>query len=419
MTKAVLVLDGETDQALAVCRSLAEQKIAFDVVASSYSGPAFWCRKARHRFIFPSPIRFPREFCAEILQCIQNGNYETVFPLTDSSTTLLQDLRHQFPDLFWAMANPKGYQMASDKFFTQKTAASLGLSVPKTFYLQSETEFDDAAASISFPAVLKPRYSRLYDSKAQRFTLGDTKLVYDAASLKKAYRAMAEKQMECCIQEWVPGIGFGVELLIKGGQALAVFCHERIREMNPLGSGSSVCRSAQPRQDLIRASLELLRACQYEGAAMVEFRIDPVSGKSWFMEINGRFWGTLGLATACGVDFPMLYLKHFKGQTLPEKSYENFSYPEGVRYRCLWKDTMRLLLVLKGKPAEWNKPFPGRAEALKDYFGDFFYTHQLSDFRWSDPLPALVSTFAVVFSSLWALLSRPFMARSCAKGREE
>ena len=39
---------------------------------------------------------------------------------------------------------------------------------------------------------------------------------------------------------------------------------------------------------------------------MVEYRHDPLSGQYWLMEVNGRFWGSLPLATAAGADFPTM-----------------------------------------------------------------------------------------------------------------
>ena len=42
------------------------------------------------------------------------------------------------------------------------------------------------------------------------------------------------------------------------------------------------------------------------GVAMVEYRYDPASRRYVFMEINGRFWGSLQLAIDAGVDFPAL-----------------------------------------------------------------------------------------------------------------
>ncbi len=53
----------------------------------------------------------------------------------------------------------------------------------------------------------------------------------------------------------------------------------------------------------------LMAALRWTGVAMVEFKHDPATGRSWLMEINGRFWGSIQLAIAAGVDFPWLYVR--------------------------------------------------------------------------------------------------------------
>ena len=42
---------------------------------------------------------------------------------------------------------------------------------------------------------------------------------------------------------------------------------------------------------------------------MVEFKYDPATDRAWLMEINGRFWGSIQLAIAAGVDFPWFYVR--------------------------------------------------------------------------------------------------------------
>ncbi|MGI9292171.1 MAG: ATP-grasp domain-containing protein, partial [Gammaproteobacteria bacterium] len=59
-------------------------------------------------------------------------------------------------------------------------------------------------------------------------------------------------------------------------------------------------------QPLIEQAEKLLKALQWNGPAMVEFRHDERDGRYRLMEINARFWGTLELAIKSGVDFPWL-----------------------------------------------------------------------------------------------------------------
>ncbi len=404
--KPVLVLDADTDQSLAVVRALSENEIPIHVAGSGRRGPGYWSLRAGRRFVYPSPLRFPKEFLAFIQRLSQEEHYEAVFPLTDSTTTVLQQFRSKLSHLPIAMADKESYFKVSDKFHAHEIARAAGLSVPQTFYPNSPSELEAILPKLKFPIMLKPRYSRFYDEQTDTLISGNTRVIFDEQELAAHFAETRQGSVFPCIQAWVPGIGFGVELLMKDQKVIAQFCHRRVREMDPLGSGSSACVSAPPREDLVEASIQMLRSCHYEGTAMVEFRMDETSGKAWFIEINGRFWGTLALPLACGINFPYLYLQAFlRNQPVTVTT----DYPIGIQARSLWKETSRFLSILKGRPFAWKGTFPTRGEGVKEYFTAFFKKGQVyCDFQLNDPLPGLVKMLSVFLETLIHVFMRPF-----------
>jgi protein-tyrosine-phosphatase len=86
--------------------------------------------------------------------------------------------------------------------------------------------------------------------------------------------------------------------------------------------------------ELLEASRKIIDALNYTGVAMLEYRYNFESGQWIFLEINGRFWGSLPLALACGVDFPLyLYQMLVEGRTeFPQR------YPLGVCCRNIEGD---------------------------------------------------------------------------------
>ena len=102
----------------------------------------------------------------------------------------------------------------------------------------------------------------------------------------------------------------------------AAFVHKRLREY-PVTGGASTLRESV-RHDTLRDMGEaLLKALNWFGVAMVEFKIDPRDGTPRLMEINPRFWGSLALAIEAGVNFPYLLLKMARGEKFkPVERYE-------------------------------------------------------------------------------------------------
>jgi hypothetical protein len=69
---------------------------------------------------------------------------------------------------------------------------------------------------------------------------------------------------------------------------------------------------------------------------MVEFKWD--AGRYTLMEINPKFWGSLDLAIAAGVDFPWLAVQLARGEPIPAV----FEYPVGVRFQWVFDDLLHL-----------------------------------------------------------------------------
>ncbi len=88
------------------------------------------------------------------------------------------------------------------------------------------------------------------------------------------------------------------------GEPLLEFQHMRLHE--PPNGGSGPYRQSTPlTPELREAAVALLGSLRYTGVAMVEFKVDPQTKRWAFIEVNGRFWGSLPLAIAAGADFPL------------------------------------------------------------------------------------------------------------------
>jgi predicted ATP-grasp superfamily ATP-dependent carboligase len=125
------------------------------------------------------------------------------------------------------------------------------------------------------------------------------------AALHQWLDGVGEGTFPVLVQERVEGEGVGVFVLVWDGVLQAVVGHRRIREKPPSGGVSVMRESTTVEPVLLERSLGLLRDLGWEnGVAMVEYKVDPKSGQTWLMEINGRFWGSLQMAVDAGVDFP-------------------------------------------------------------------------------------------------------------------
>jgi predicted ATP-grasp superfamily ATP-dependent carboligase len=196
------------------------------------------------------------------------------------------------------------------------------------------------------------------------------------------------------LQTRVEGPGLGIFLLRWEGEILATFAHRRIREKPPSG-GVSVCsESVAASRELLARSESLLAALDWSGVAMIEYKHDTRTGRSYLMEINPRFWGSLQLAIDAGVDFPWHLLQAALGRRVePARQWR-----VGLRSRWCWGDIDHLIARLRHSPAELALPAgaPGRLSTALSVLTPW-RPHQRNDvFRLSDPVPAWRETVAWV-----------------------
>jgi predicted ATP-grasp superfamily ATP-dependent carboligase len=381
----VLVTDGEQRAALAVVRSLGRAGHEVHVGASSRRSLAGASRYARTRTRLPDPLRDPTGFSGAVIDLVRKQGIQVVLPITDATVFPLAERRNDLAPASLPVPEFAKLRAVADKERIAREASSHGIAVPRQIVATSESEVRSAAGSpVRYPLVLKPSRS-LVEGTAGRSKVGVV-LVDQPERLAPALAHMSPAAYPLLIQERIIGPGIGVFLLLWKGSLRAAFMHRRLREQPPAG-GVSVYRESIPLdQDLVSRSRALLEAFEWEGVAMVEYKVESGTGTPHIMEINGRFWGSLQLAIDCGVDFPRMLVDLARGRD-PGKAVTE--YRVGLRSRWRWGEVDHLLARIRhsrdalGLPAD----APGLGRAVMDALVPWRLGDRDEILRWSDPKP--------------------------------
>ncbi len=381
----ILVLDGNQNQAVASVRSLAKAGHEVLVGESSTWSKAGWSRSCRGTFRYPDPQDDGSGFVARISEIAGRQSGTLVLPMTEATTLPLSAHRDQLLAVGAKLVLPSHDDVlrAFNKEETVRLAASLGIVVPKTSVLSSAEQAREAAGSAKFPVVLKPRSSVEAQAGGTMKTTGRPRYARTAEELQALYLQMSRTCSRILLQEFVDGKGTGYFALMHRGEVRAEFAHRRIRDVHPTGSGSAVRISVEPDPQIRTASLAILRALNWHGVAMVEFRQVPGS-PAVFMEVNGRFWNSLPLACYAGADFPAQLAQMTETGDVEKQN----SFRIGVRCRWLLGDVRHLVEVWRGAPAGYPKPYPGRLSTLLAVMTPVPGTFH-DNFQTADPLPEL------------------------------
>lgn len=394
----VLVLDGNENQAVASVRSLARAGHRVAVGAPTRWSKAGWSRDCARTFMYPSPeldaAAFVEAVCAEVGR--EAGTL--VLPMTERTTLPLSAARRAVAAAGGRMVLPSHEAVlhAFDKHETTRLAEKVGIDVPRTILIASTA--DARAADLRYPVVVKPRHSHemLHDGHVR-----STGAPTYARNRDELLSAWSELERRCCAavaQEFVEGTGVGYFALMREGALRAEFAHQRLRDVRPTGSGSSLRVSAPVDPALRQRSLAILKALNWHGAAMVEFRLRH-DGTPVFLEVNGRFWNSMALAVYAGVDFPALVARLAEdGDVEPVLSYR-----QGVRCRWLLGDARHLIETLRGAPAGFPGPFPKRLPTIASMLIPVAGTYH-DNFTLRDPRPELGDWLEFIVHRLGARL---------------
>jgi predicted ATP-grasp superfamily ATP-dependent carboligase len=357
----ILVLDGNQNQAVACVRSLVRQGHVLRVGESSAWSKAGWSRYSSGSFQYASPQTDPQRFLSDIVAESEKESGTLVLPTTEATTLLISAHRERLSAVNARFVLPSHVDLlrAVDKGQTTALAQSVGLAVPKTFSASSIEEVRELSRHFQFPAVLKPKTSQEESRQGNMRATGRPRYARNADELMTAFSEMQTHCSAVLIQEFVEGTGTGYFALMNHGELRAEFAHRRIRDVHPTGSGSALRESILPTPQIREASLAMLRALNWHGVAMIEFRL-RADNVPVFLEINGRFWHSLPLACYAGADFPALLAKMAdSGDVDPPPAYK-----VGVQCRWLVGDFRHLVEVWKGRPPGYPGKFPRRLTTL-------------------------------------------------------
>ena len=141
---------------------------------------------------------------------------------------------------------------------------------------------------------------------------GATLSANSAAEARAILLRLRHSFSRAVVQGYVPGQGVGAFFLCARGRILAELMHRRLHEV-PYTGGVSSLRETWHHAAILEDAREKLRAADWEGVAMMEYRWESASDRFAFIEMNARFWGSLHLALYAGVDFPRLLLDAWQG----------------------------------------------------------------------------------------------------------
>lgn len=310
-----------------------------------------------------------------------------LFPLDDTALWMCGELA---PNENWIVIGPgkSSADLALNKDQQTRLACAAGFKVPATAVASSVDQAIILGEQIGFPLVLKP--VECTPVRNGRKIARKTRICANADEFAQALREW-NGNIPLLIQKYIIGIGEGVFGLATPEGVLAWSAHRRLRMMNPHGSGASACVSIAVDESIRRKTEALIENAKWTGLFMVELLRDR-SGEAWFVELNGRPWGSMALARRQGLEYPA-WSASMALDRGPNVGTAKSASP-GLVCRNLGRELMYLLFVIRGPrsaamiewPSFWTalrtilrtnrreRYYNWRTDDKRVFFADCFYT---------------------------------------------
>lgn len=333
------------------------QSVGYNVIAFHRRGRRSAVSRLRNVRVaaITAPEEDARRAADELRDLVSQSDATAVMAVDDSSVWLTDTVSDSL-GVPIVGATGDAAQLALDKRLQVERARAAGFLVPHSVQCNS---IEDALPTVTCPCVAKPALAVRLSSG--RLVKGPARACASVQELRAAFEEL-KPFGPLLVQERISGSGAGVFGLADENGVGCWSAHRRLRMMNPGGSGASACVSVSPNPETQAAAERLVRSVGWRGMFMVELLRDK-AGREWFIELNGRPWGSMALARHAGFEYPAWAVQSSLG-------HSGYAPPmSGARQivcRHLGRELLHLMFVLRGpRSAAESEFWPRRVETLR------------------------------------------------------
>jgi predicted ATP-grasp superfamily ATP-dependent carboligase len=296
-----LLVDQSRDRAtLVAARSLARAgfTVGTGAVEPSFASKSRYVR--RHHLVHECGDGEDR-FVADVAAAVRDGGYDIVFCAYEVGLMTLSRRRAEIEPAIWPYADYPVVERAFDKLELYRATQAAGLSAPHT-----ELATEETLNAWSGPVIVKAR-----NHVPIRFETG---LFSSAGAARELVDRIRADGGEPLLQEPLSGqMGAVVVVVGRNGELIAEIHQEAVHTWPPDAGDTVRGRIVAPDAGLSRGVHALVEDLGWFGLAQVEFVRDR-DGVAHITDFNGRFYGSMALATGAGVNLPGLWANQALGR---------------------------------------------------------------------------------------------------------
>jgi predicted ATP-grasp superfamily ATP-dependent carboligase len=254
----------------------------------------------------------------ELYDVISNTNPDLIIPVGGKSVTQCMDKYKKY----CLLPTAESFNIAINKDLTSKLNVLSGVNYPEI----------NQVYSLSDVLNLKYRFDIVLKSRNETKSKFDPIYIQQNAPIQREQIELIESlfynNIEVIAQQRVFGVGRGFFCIAKDGIVYTYYMHERIREY-PVSGGSSTAAKSIYCKKLLSISNHIVSYLKWTGPLMIEFKYNVDLDEYYLIELNPKFWGSLDLSYAIGLNFGRVLIDLFNNKKIDQK---NSKYLLGVSF---------------------------------------------------------------------------------------
>ena len=339
-----------------ILRTLSEKGLKVWAADTSKKNICSMSKFCTGSFTYPDPFTEEEAFICVLKEKVTELKPRVLLPTHDESVVIMRH-REEFPkELVIPYESEEMLLNLANKAWATKMAKEAGCPIPKVYQSVEEVE--------SYPVVFKTVIGN--SAKGVYFPKSKDELL---ALMQKSHGNVFSKDSEMLLQEWIGGTDYSVDCVGWDGFWRSSVYHALVTKTD--GGGTTTQREIVAAPELEKYAKLLLDAVDFHGVCGLDFRYDPETGKSAFIEVNARFTGGLATPVAAGFNIPWAVYK-----LATEGRYDE---PCDARIGTKTKWILGDVITLVGRLVKLR--FNGRELCQLARFRGF---DAFDDFRWDD-----------------------------------
>jgi predicted ATP-grasp superfamily ATP-dependent carboligase len=330
--RILIVEDGLGPHPLAAARSFGERGWTVGIGSPMPGGRAASSRWVTKWHRVPPAEVDAEAFVAATTAAVASGSYDLVFGADDVEVLALSAARDALGAGFPYPAHQVVLRII-DKLELTRAAELAGLATPWT------VDADAALADLPglpFPVVVK---ARLHWTPGQRDVPArlDRVMCTSPAQVSTAIATMRAAGGRPIVQEQVMGGLMALSLLMDQRGRCQASLQQVAERISPYWHNSVRAVTVPVQPDVLQPAVRMLADLGWWGLANMQFIPTADRAQARLIDFNGRFYGSLALARAAGLDLPVRWAELALGRETGGPSTARL----GVRYQSLEEDLRR------------------------------------------------------------------------------